>query len=30
VLEKMKLFYEEQLTPVARKLITNWQAKVKT
>jgi isobutyryl-CoA mutase len=29
VLEKMKLFYEEQLTPVARKLITNWQSKIK-
>jgi len=29
VLEKMKLFYEDQLTPVARKLITNWQAKIK-
>jgi len=29
VLEKMKLFYEEQLTPVARKLITNWSAKIK-
>ena len=29
VLEKMKLFYEEQLTPVARKLITNWPSKIK-
>jgi len=29
VLEKMKLFYEEQLTPVARKLISNWQSKIK-
>lgn len=29
VLEKMKLFYEEQLTPVARKLITNWHSKIK-
>ena len=29
VLEKMKLFYEDQLTPVARKLITNWQSKIK-
>jgi len=29
MLEKMKLFYEEQLTPVARKLITNWQSKIK-
>jgi len=29
VLEKMKLFYEDQLTPVARKLISNWQAKIK-
>ncbi|HET6769792.1 MAG TPA: cobalamin-dependent protein, partial [Chitinophagaceae bacterium] len=29
VLEKMKLFYEEKLTPVAKKLITNWQEKVK-
>ncbi|HEX6847829.1 MAG TPA: methylmalonyl-CoA mutase family protein [Chitinophagaceae bacterium] len=29
VLEKMRLFYEEQLTPVAKKLITNWQSKVK-
>ena len=29
VLEKMKLFYEDQLTPVARKLITNWQSKLK-
>jgi methylmalonyl-CoA mutase len=29
VLEKMKLFYEEQLTPVARKLIKNWPEKVK-
>jgi len=28
-LEKMKLFYEEQLTPVARKLITNWPSKIK-
>ena len=29
LLEKMKLFYEEKLTPVAKKLITNWQEKVK-
>ncbi|HEY5967633.1 MAG TPA: methylmalonyl-CoA mutase family protein [Chitinophagaceae bacterium] len=29
MLEKMKLFYEEQLTPVARKLISNWQSKIK-
>jgi methylmalonyl-CoA mutase len=29
VLEKMKLFYEDQLTPVARKLISNWQSKIK-
>jgi methylmalonyl-CoA mutase len=29
ILEKMKLFYEEQLTPVARKLITNWPSKIK-
>jgi methylmalonyl-CoA mutase len=29
VLEKMKLFYEEQLTPVARKLISNWSSKIK-
>ncbi|HET9745841.1 MAG TPA: methylmalonyl-CoA mutase family protein, partial [Chitinophagaceae bacterium] len=29
LLEKMKLFYEEQLTPVARKLITNWPSKIK-
>src|SRR4029453_4517030 len=29
VLEKMKLFYEEQLTPVARKLITNCPSKIK-
>ena len=29
MLEKMKLFYEEQLTPVARKLITNWSSKLK-
>ncbi len=29
VLEKMKLFYEEQLTPVARKLISNWPSKIK-
>jgi isobutyryl-CoA mutase len=29
LLEKMKLFYEEQLTPVAKKLITNWPEKVK-
>ena len=29
LLEKMKLFYEEQLTPVARKLITNWSSKIK-
>jgi len=29
MLEKMKLFYEEQLTPVAKKLITNWQEKIK-
>ena len=29
VLEKMKLFYEEKLTPVARKLITNWPGKIK-
>src|SRR6187401_1230285 len=28
-LVKMKLFYEEQLTPVARKLISNWQSKIK-
>ena len=25
----MKLFYEEQLTPVSRKLIKNWAAKIK-
>jgi len=25
----MKLFYEDQLTPVARKLISNWQSKIK-
>jgi isobutyryl-CoA mutase len=29
LLEKMKLFYEEQLTPVARKLITHWPEKLK-
>src|SRR5688572_3060659 len=29
MLEKMKLFYEEQLTPVAKKLITNWPEKIK-
>src|SRR5215204_7516322 len=29
MLEKMKLFYDEQLTPVAKKLITNWTEKVK-
>jgi methylmalonyl-CoA mutase len=29
VLEKMKLFYEEQLTPVSRKLIRNWNEKLK-
>jgi methylmalonyl-CoA mutase len=29
LLEKMKLFYDEQLTPVARKLITNWASKIK-
>ena len=29
VLEKMKLFYEEQLTPVSRKLIKNWDEKLK-
>ena len=29
MLEKMKLFYEEQLTPVAKKLITNWPSKIK-
>ena len=29
MLEKMKLFYEDQLTPVARKLISNWQSKIK-
>jgi len=29
VLEKMKLFYEEKLTPVARKLISNWTEKIK-
>ena len=29
LLEKMKLFYEEQLTPVARKLISNWPSKIK-
>ncbi len=28
VLEKMKKFYEEQLTPVSRKLISHWQEKV--
>ncbi len=28
VLEKMKKFYEEQLTPVSRKLISHWPAKV--
>ena len=29
LLEKMKLFYEDKLTPVARKLITNWSEKIK-
>jgi methylmalonyl-CoA mutase len=29
LLEKMKSFYEEQLTPVSRKLITNWTEKLK-
>ncbi len=29
VMEKMKLFYEEQLTPVSRKLIKNWNEKLK-
>jgi methylmalonyl-CoA mutase len=29
VLEKMKIFYEDQLTPVARKLIKNWPEKIK-
>lgn len=29
LLEKMKLFYEEQLTPVSRKLIRNWPEKIK-
>jgi len=28
VLEKMKKFYEEQLTPLSRKLISHWQEKV--
>ena len=28
-LEKMKLFYDDQLTPVARKLIQNWPEKIK-
>ena len=28
VLEKMKKFYEEQLTPVSRKLISHWSGKV--
>ena len=28
VLEKMKKFYEEQLTPVSRKLISHWPEKV--
>ncbi len=28
LLEKMKLFYEEQLTPVAKKLINNWTSKI--
>src|SRR5688572_14562915 len=28
VLEKMKTFYEEQLTPVSRKLISHWSEKV--
>ncbi|MCC7402006.1 MAG: methylmalonyl-CoA mutase family protein [Chitinophagaceae bacterium] len=28
-LEKMKLFYEEQLTPLSRKLIHHWNEKVK-
>ncbi|MBS1576815.1 MAG: DUF559 domain-containing protein, partial [Bacteroidetes bacterium] len=29
VLEKMKLFYEEQLNPVSKKLIRNWPEKIK-
>ncbi len=29
VIEKMKLFYEEQLTPVSKKLIENWNEKLK-
>ncbi len=29
LLEKMKLFYEEQLTPVSKKLIRNWPEKLK-
>ncbi|MGZ8516194.1 MAG: DUF559 domain-containing protein, partial [Chitinophagaceae bacterium] len=29
ILDKMKLFYENQLTPVSRKLIRNWNEKVK-
>ncbi len=29
VLEKMKLFYEEQLTPVSKKLIKHWPEKIK-
>ena len=29
ILEKMKLFYEEQLTPVSKKLIKNWNEKLK-
>ncbi|MEP6700995.1 MAG: methylmalonyl-CoA mutase family protein, partial [Bacteroidota bacterium] len=29
ILEKMKLFYEEQLTPVSKKLIRNWTEKIK-
>jgi len=29
MLEKMKLFYEDQLTPVSRKLLKNWNEKLK-
>ncbi len=29
ILDKMKLFYENQLTPVSRKLIRNWNEKIK-
>ena len=29
VLEKMKLFYEEQLTPISKKLIKHWPEKIK-